>query len=507
MVKKWFFFLLIIINVCLYLVTIGCFITLSEYMAFNLGLMGVSLALTTGLLLQKREYLKKYYQSPQFRYLSGAMTSLVLVIGILAILNYLVFKNPIQWDLSERKTNSLTDQSQKVMSQIKKPLTFHIFTRQKEKRAIQALLDLYRFVHSDMKMTWHDPEMEPGAVAEYKITKVPSLVIESEGRKVLVEDISELEITNGLIKITRKELPKVYFLSGHGNSTFIDKHDQGLSYLYSIIKEQHYDVETIAFPTIKKIPTEVKAVILWGPKDALFDGELKVLADYLDRGGQLILALPPQFGKDVFGNLRAFLQKRGIQLSNSLVIDHSNFVNGSKGTVPIASYYNNDHALTKGFTGTVFFPLASMVSATKGSDFKILISTNDGPQSYAKMNLAEYLAGKKDFTEGVDVEGPIGVAGVLENEENKSKILIFGNDSFVHNIYQKFGRNYTLFLNGLSHMVDEGKLASFNLPALKSNPIFINPTQLGVIFYFSVLIAPFFLFSTGAFFYWRGRQA
>jgi len=69
--------------------------------------------------------------------------------------------------------------------------------------------------------------------------------------------------------------------------------------------------------------------------------------------------------------------------------------------------------------------------------------------------------------------------------------------------YSNFGQNFTFFLNGVSWAVDEGRLISFNLPSIKNDPIFISSPQLGVIFYFSVVLAPILLFGMAAFFYRR----
>jgi ABC-type uncharacterized transport system involved in gliding motility auxiliary subunit len=188
------------------------------------------------------------------------------------------------------------------------------------------------------------------------------------------------------------------------------------------------------------------------------------------------------------------------------VVDKKSFVNGSEGSIPLFDTYNHEHSITKKFKGEVFFPLCSSIAINKESDKNItlLMSTSEFPASWGETSLTEIANKNATFTQGKDVPGPISVAAAYEDAGKK--IVVFGNSTFVLNAYQKFGANYTLFLNSLSWLVDEDRLISFNLPIIQSEPVFISAPQLGIVFYFSVIFTPLVLFGIAIFVYRRRRD-
>ena len=73
---------------------------------------------------------------------------------------------------------------------------------------------------------------------------------------------------------------------------------------------------------------------------------------------------------------------------------------------------------------------------------------------------------------------------------NGGRVVVFSNTSFVSNTYTKFTNNFKVFVNTVSWLTKNDQLISFDRIALKDEPLFISAPQLGVIFFFSVLVLP-----------------
>lgn len=508
--KKWYNLLLSVINVILYFVLIALWISIPDELTLDIALTVFNLVLTLVLVYLNREKLDKYYQSNQFKKLTETLVFVGLVFCLLGIVNYWAFKHPLQNDFSAYKMNSLSDQTKNVLKKMNGEIHFKLFARKQESALWLPLFEFYRAEKNNISIEKVDIDIRPDLVADYHITDAATLVIEYEGKRQYVTERDELNITNGLIKISRTSDPVVYFLQGHGEADLNSGENQGLKYIFEAMKNSAVDVRPLNLLSTQEIPFDAKTVILWGPKSSLQPSEIKVLQRFLDRNGNLLVAIDPDLNLDNHVELRKLLEQYRLNIHDDIVIDRKNFVNGSNGSIPLVETYNTEHAITKKFKGQVFFPLVSsieeipeQISKNKGR-VTMLTSTSLFPESWGETSIKEFVTQNVSFTKNKDRPGPMNLVATYESDRNK--IVAFGNSSFVLNAYLKFGTNYSFFLNSLSWLVDEDRLISLNLPVVQSEPMFISQQQMGIVFYFSVLFSPLILFGVSIYMYRRKRD-
>jgi ABC-type uncharacterized transport system involved in gliding motility auxiliary subunit len=482
-------------------------ISIPDELTLNLSLSAFNFILSGIIILIDRDKFRTYYHSSQFKNFSVTFIRAFLVFFILGLVNYLIFKHPVQFDLSGNKLNSLTSQSNIVLRNIEGPLEFKVFSRKVEKGPIIKLLDLYRMQKSDIKITFIDIELRPDLVKKYEVIDSGTIIVTHGEKSFKFKAQTELQVTNAVIKVGRTNDPKIYYSVGHREADLTRKDKDGVSLFSHMLERAYFKLVPVQLASLEKLPADAKHLMIWGPRDEFLKPELELIDTFLKRGGRLIVALDPNFKKNPLKGLRDLLRNWGINISNDLVVDSINHYQGSNGSIPIIKVFDPSHPITKRFKGPIFFPLVSSVEKISGSiptTFKPLALTTLFPASWAEKTSKEVSDGKVTYSKGVDEKGPISVVGaVSENKKDGAKILAFGNSSFVVNGYANFGQNFTFFLNGISWAVDEGQLISFNLPAIKNEPIFISSPQLGVIFYFSVVLAPILLFGMAIYFYRR----
>jgi ABC-type uncharacterized transport system involved in gliding motility auxiliary subunit len=497
------------VNILLYLVILAIWISIPDEMMLALISTAVTIIMTVGLIIWDRERLKSYYLSSQFKSFAGVLVTGVLVFIITAFVNYFGYKHAYSLDMSIFKSHSLADQSIKSVSSIDKKIIVKAFAKSKILPLIKKLMDLYRFENSNIEVEYIDEELRPDLVSKYKIKKSGTIIITDGERTKVVTVLDELHITNAFIQVSRKENPVVALITGHGEL------QEGHDYIKLLIKNSNFTLNALPLITISEIPSSINTLILWGPKNAFSDLEIATLDRYLKRGGHLMIGLNPDLSGDKFQNLRLLLEKRGLFIANDLVIDRLKNINGSKGTIPMVDKFSGKSPIIKDFKGPVFFPLTSSIQysragAIKGK-FNSLAKTLPFPASWAESNIDEIVNGNITFTLNKDIRGPITMAGTWEEtlpKEQKatrraSKIVLFGNSTFVSDAYKKYSGNFTLFINSLNWSSGDLKLISLNMPILKDEPVFISKPQLGIIFYFSVIIAPLILFIMAFVFYRR----
>src|SRR5256885_773311 len=70
------------------------------------------------------------FSGRQARYGSLAALSVLIVLGILGGINYVASRENKRWDLTSAKQFTLSDQTKKVLQNLKEPLKVHVFARE-----------------------------------------------------------------------------------------------------------------------------------------------------------------------------------------------------------------------------------------------------------------------------------------------------------------------------------------------------------------------------------------
>jgi ABC-type uncharacterized transport system involved in gliding motility auxiliary subunit len=516
MFKKFFMTLLYVCNIIIYFAIVAIAISIPDEKTLLIGSCIFNLCLTAVLIIVDRKRYAKIYSGATFKYVVNAMVGTFLVFGILGLLNYLAFKHPRQIDFSEGKRNSLTEKTHNVLGELKDHVYFKVFSKKNDFLAIRKLLDLYRFQKNDMTIEHVNIETRPDLVQLHSITHPITIIVTYKEKDVRIQgDMSELVVTNALIKANRDKSPVIGYITGHNELQLDSKETDGGGYLSNLLKSELFDIQKINLLTVKQVPENIDVVMIWGPEIDFMKAELTLVDSFLKKGGRMIIGLDPRLKSDALLQLRGFLRSYEIDLPNNLVLDRISFKEGSVGEIPLIRNFDRTHLITKHFKGEVFFPLASSVRQYKADmtkprgTFTSLAMTTAFPGSWGESNLSEIESGKVVFQEETDLKGPMNIMGLWE--ENKSdhpaKIMAFGNSSFVINAYSRMSNNFLLVTNSLSWLMDSKSLVSLNAPLLKEVPIFISAPQKGIIFYFSIIFAPLVLFIIAIVMYVRRERS
>jgi len=83
----------------------------------------------------------------------------------------------------------------------------------------KELLERYSFISEKVKVEWLDPERQPGRLRELEIEperlREGLLHVTIGEESVEVREMTEEALTNAIVKLTRREQKKVYFVIGH----------------------------------------------------------------------------------------------------------------------------------------------------------------------------------------------------------------------------------------------------------------------------------------------------
>lgn len=417
-----------------------------------------------GALLQERQLISEFLGMKTTKHGMNMGALIALVFVVLVVVNFLSVRHYKVWDFSGTQSNTLSEQSVKLVKALDSQLLIRFFYKkgvegnEENRKSFRELIKKYQDQSSQVKLEFVEVNERPDLAEQYGVTKGSGVIfLEYKGRKNRVEKIDEQEVTTALVKVTREKDKNIYFVIGHGERDLNEeKETEGLHALKQMIENNRYTVKTIATNLNAKIPEDADVVMVIGPTQKFLDYEIQGLEDYLKRGGSLLLALK---SKQTQG-LEMLLHRVGLEPMNNYVLNLVETPAGKgiqKGQT-LATVFSNTSEITKVFgknEATVFRNPMSFKRTTvpEGVSLDEMIKTPESSMSFSTLDIKE--------------EGPQGAFTLMAMAKGKYpgadkdfEMIVAGDADFLGNqlLYQSLNRD--LVLNSVASLAKEQNLIS-----------------------------------------------
>ncbi|MCZ6528489.1 MAG: GldG family protein [Candidatus Dadabacteria bacterium] len=443
-------------------------------------------------------------------YGTGAFISVVSTLGIIIVLNYLLFRTDVRFDVTEGKFHTVSAQTVRVLKSVEGEIEIIGFFKDTgvDREGFQDLAKEYSHRNDNIKVSLVNPDKEPGIAKKYGVKEYGSVVIERGDKAVklrLTDPItggilnnSEEKITNAILKLTRESQKTLYFLTGHGQRDMGNSVDaEGLGLLRRTIIDEGYNVKEFLILRGEELPRENAILFVAAPIKAFSLKEILYIKNYLNRGGRAVFLIEPRSGNEIASVLKGY----GFELSDDVIIDPSSKLEGGGDIAPIVSDYPY-HEITEDFRFATIFPYSRSIDVL--SDFNATVLASTGEYSWSETDFELFNEGVAQREES-DKGGPLGVAAVVENSA-KGRIAVFGSADFVSNIFLEFSGNRDFFLNTLNWVSGDENLISIRPKAVNTGNLTITTKQVNLIFLFTVVIIPAVILSSGLVIWWKRRR-
>ncbi len=451
----------------------------------------------------------------------GANSAILTIafLGILVFVNLLLSRHNHRFDFTEGGIYTLSPQTTKVVLSLDKDVKLTAFfqTEAPEKADFQTLVDGYLGLSDKIELNFVDPDKNPAITKQYGIKTYGTIALESGPNETKINNPTEDNLTNGILKILQDRKKTIYFLSGHGERNTQASGKEDYSQAKAALEKDGHTVKTLLLLQTAEIPKDADMVLISGPQKPLVDKEEDLLEAYLNRGGAVLLLADPQTEP----GLKNLLSNWGIELRNDLVIDPLSKLFGGDFAAPIVNSFSQ-HEILKDFGLSSIFPLLRSISTKQVTGIQTVELFKSGKNSWGESNIDE---GKVKFDSGEDTEGPVTAAVIAtkiiksaSNNENDSsketdskeetkegRLIVIGDSDFANNSYFGFSGNGDLFLNIASWMVEEKNRISIRPKEKKNNPIQLSRADGTLIFLVTMIIVPGATLLAGFRTWWRRR--
>jgi ABC-type uncharacterized transport system involved in gliding motility auxiliary subunit len=505
---------------------------------------------------------------------TSALISTVSVFVILGLLNFLAVRHLYRVDLTDTGRLSIAPETQQILKNLKQPVTLYLFDKEQSPED-RELLQNFRRQSQNFSFEFVDPDANPALAKKFEIknsnqSRDVHLELPSKNRKLFVQSlspqqrISETRLISSLLQIQSDRKPRIYFTQGHGERS-LDPGEKNYGAAFKLLQDKNFEVLPLNLAQTLQIPTDAAAVVLAGPSKPFFDAELKVIQDYLDQAGNLMVLIDPESQ----ANLTELLKTWGLVLDNRVAIDASGSGQLLKlgPAAPIVQDYNgNSHPITKEFGNNItFYPLSRPIEIQEVAGVQATPIALTNKQSWGESNLQEKPI---KLNEG-DRPGPLPLAVALVRQvipkpiqpipspslprvnpdgqtpapivtpsptvgpipsspspsptaspstapianpiatsttPRESRLVIFGNSAFATDAFFGAQLNGDMFLNSVTWVSQiEGQALSIRPREIKRRQLSATPQQVQIVMLLSAVLLPILGFGLAVVIGWRRR--
>ena len=457
-----------------------------------------------------------WLKAKQTRFSAYVTVYTLIVLGVLGVLNFLANRHNKSLDTTANKRFSLSDQTIKVVNNLKSDVKMTYFDQTRNfsgAGAAKDLLERYDNLSTKVSVEYVDPDKKPQVARAAGVKNYGALFIEAAGRKEEAKSVTEEEVTGALIRALKGGQRTVCAVKGSGEHSIEDSDRRGYSQLKDLLERNNYKTKEISLLEKAEIPADCTIVLVGGPRRDYLDPAVNALKASVEKGGRALFLLDPplKFARDETDEnaaLTKLLTDWGVTLNKDLVLDLSPVgqVFGLGPEMPLVASYES-HAIVREMKDTAAaFPITRSLEAKSADKTTVdkLFSTSGNSVATSDLTKAEI-----KLNPDKDKKGPfvLGAAGTYNTgqQNNQGRFVVAGTSNFVSNNYLRFGANRDLVLNMMNWLSQDEDLISIRPKDPEDRRITMTPRQMRTLFFSSVVFLPLVFLAAGISVWWKRR--
>lgn len=461
-----------------------------------------------------------------------------LVAIIVVMVNFISFRRYERWDWTTEGLFTVSERTEKVLAGLDKPVEIYLLMSraQPNYQELEELLERYKVLTDKLTVQVVDPDREPTkfrAVAEKYGVRVMLLengqaeaelaLLARSGERtwsVTHDDLVDMDVdsfeqgpenakvnvkteqalTGAIVQVTSGRPTRVCIAAGHGEWS-VEAQERSLYAMQTELKRENIEFEQVLPRKGDDFAKGCDAVFVIGPVKAYSEAEAASLKSYLDGGGNLLLALDPEFEGETFRStgLEPMLDGLGITVHQDLVAELDSSLLLAPTPIEhwvIADF--SDHATMRALKligAPVVVRQARSVRAADGSGAEVLMRTSG--KAYGETSLAQVLA-QDDWEPGpADIKGPLAIAVALDtraeggDQGKGGRLIVVGDSDWLSGDFLQGANvsNVDLLASWTGWLTERDALVSIAPRKIDAQAVLITGEGLAGIWFRALLIA------------------
>lgn len=451
---------------------------------------------------------------------TNATVMTIAFLGILVLLNIVITRYHLRWDLTATREFSLSNQSIQIIKSLTEPVEIIGFFPKQDARyreqqdRVESKLKEYTSRSKLLSYRVVDLDADPLTARTYNVSVPGTLVFRRGDRQEKVTGTDEQSLTTALLRVTEDSPTTVYFLTGHQERSIQDFGRRDFALARQVVEQDNFRVETLDLFVQRTIPVSRSVLVIADPLDPIQPEEEAAIAHYLEQGGRLLLLSDPGSPLPLSG----LLERVGLAWNDDIIVDQQ----AQRGLeiAPIVIEYP-PHAITRDLRErrTIFPSVRSLRQrTTSSSDMPATLLLQSSSSSQAATDIANGRVRlspddrKGPIPFGYALEGRMPMATTTpltktETPTERARMVVIGDADFASNEWVAVPGtvNAVLFRNTIAWLAQEEALIALPPKPEFDRSITLTPAQERFVVYSSMAGLPLLVLIAGVIVWWFRR--
>lgn len=446
-----------------------------------------------------------WMKARQTKYGAYVTVYILVVLAIVAGVNWLANANNKSFDTTANKRFSLSDATKKTVENLKSDVTITYFDKTSQFEGARATLDRYKDLSSKIKLTFIDPEKKPEIARLAHVQTLGSIFVDYDKKHEEAKALSEEEITGALKRAMASGIRTACFVAGSGEGSISDTEREGYSKFKDLLEKSSVKTKELQMLQKAEVTPDCTLVVLAGPTHDYLPPVLAAIKTYVEGGGKALImftpAIPDKSGtSDGEPELVKLVADWGVTVNNDLVYDIGPYSQVFGEAAPVVGHYGTQTLVKDMGRSATVFPLSrSLEIKSDKPGMEKLFETSD--TSYLTGNLKPPIKLDPDK----DKKGPftLGAAGTVNG---KARVVITGSASWLSNSALSYPTaNKDLGLNMVNWLTADESLISIPTKEPEDRRIMLSGRQMSMVALTSVIFLPLLVVLSGFAVWWKRR--
>src|ERR1700721_410015 len=186
-------------------------------------------------------------ETRQTKYAAYATVYILVILAVLVIGNFFANRYNKSFDATANKRFTLSDQTKKVVGDLKQDVTISYFDRSNGMPGAKDLLDRYQNLSPKLHIQYVDLLKNPTLARAENVTREGEAVVSVGSRREDAKTFDEEGVTGALIRALKGSEREVCVVSGRGEHRLDDSSQtgDGFSGFQTIVQKDNYKVQSI----------------------------------------------------------------------------------------------------------------------------------------------------------------------------------------------------------------------------------------------------------------------
>jgi ABC-type uncharacterized transport system involved in gliding motility auxiliary subunit len=442
--------------------------------------------------------------------LTGANFSIytLIVLALIVLVNWFVSNHDRRWDMTPNKKYSLSEQSRKILKELKGDVTIYAFDRERNFGERHDVLGMYSTASNRVTVKYVDPDRQPALAKDFGVRSYGTVVVSNGTRHQDAASDNEEGITNALVRVLKGQR-MACFIGSHGQRSLDSTERDGYDRFKKELSDENYQTQTLPLMQKPEIPSDCTMVVIAGPQDDFLPPETDAIDKYLHDGGRALIMLDA--GVEL-PNLTKMLSDDGLTVRNDLVIDENPVAQlfGTEPYMPLIMKYGTSPIVQPLSGRATLFPLSR--SFEVGKDSKPGVTDDSLCETSAdSYDVSDWNPKIKEieFHPGKDLKGPlsVGVTGSISGsgEKKEGRFVVLGTSLIAANGFLNFQSNRDFMMNSINWLSADEDLISIRPTPPESQHLTMNAEQMRRVLILGVFGIPILIVMAGVLVWWQRR--